>query len=153
MTLRAGRYGRWSPLGKVLSGRNIQQCQRSECEVHSCYNGATCVEMGASFRWVNCLASVRSLHETMIPFQTPTDPQILDVESTDHNPRTLMCTHARTHTCMHACTHARTHAHTHTHTHDPGVTPDTHTHTHTHTQTTNRILMYPQTHSHTQTGP
>ncbi|KAK2176597.1 hypothetical protein NP493_653g01053 [Ridgeia piscesae] len=50
VTLRAGRYGRWSPLGKVLSGRNIQQCQRSECEVHSCYNGATCVEMGASFR-------------------------------------------------------------------------------------------------------
>ena len=38
------------PAGLVEAGRNVQQCQRKECDVYTCLNGGTCEELGASFR-------------------------------------------------------------------------------------------------------
>ena len=50
-----GRYGRWRGLGEPTSGRNVQQCEATECQVQTCQNGGTCVDLGASFRLLVCL--------------------------------------------------------------------------------------------------
>ncbi|XP_023932811.1 protein eyes shut-like [Lingula anatina] len=54
LEVRGGSSGQFQapglPPGHVTSGRNVQQCNASECAVNTCQNGGTCVDLGASFR-------------------------------------------------------------------------------------------------------
>ena len=52
MEIRTGSHGMWYPLMSthVVSGRNVQQCGINDCLLEPCYNGATCVDLGATVR-------------------------------------------------------------------------------------------------------
>lgn len=54
LEVRTGTNGQWkkpgSPPGQPETGRNIGQCQQSECQISNCQNGGTCVDLGATFR-------------------------------------------------------------------------------------------------------
>ncbi|XP_022249118.1 protein eyes shut homolog [Limulus polyphemus] len=53
-------------LNHVTSGRNIQRCNYSECDVAPCHNGGTCVDLGSTFKcecssdWTGPLCSNRT---------------------------------------------------------------------------------------------
>ncbi|XP_070534046.1 protein eyes shut homolog [Ptychodera flava] len=51
--IKAGKFSEFAapgqPPGQVKSGRNVGQCGLSECELVTCSNGGTCIDLGASF--------------------------------------------------------------------------------------------------------
>lgn len=53
------------PAGVVEAGRNVQQCPYKECSVFSCQNGATCQDLGASFRYIKHRLNICSTSLTL----------------------------------------------------------------------------------------
>ena len=55
---RVGRFGRWQEPGRIKAGRNVADCHHSECQLNQCQNGGSCVDVGASFRYLSSYYSI-----------------------------------------------------------------------------------------------